>query len=218
MIANVRPEEATASKDGASLKRESKHWLEYLIFAFVVFTTIATGFAAWYTRQQWLTAADTEKRQVRAYAFPTPTGIKNFEVGKAPTSGISVRTMGQTPAYKIRGQIGIAGRPYPLDYERLPPTTNPNQAQNSTFISPTNVFSLQVIAASTLNQLTMNAIETGNDFRLYVWGRVDYEDVFEDPHWFTFCYSYDGTNIREGDGGEPCLQHNDDDHKHMKSP
>jgi hypothetical protein len=32
-------------------------------------TLIATGFAANYTRNQWLVAVDTEKRQMRAYIF-----------------------------------------------------------------------------------------------------------------------------------------------------
>jgi hypothetical protein len=42
----------------------------------------AAGFA-WY--QGWV-ARDTEKRQVRAYAFPMPIGIQNFEKGKAPSA------------------------------------------------------------------------------------------------------------------------------------
>lgn len=48
-------------------KAEAKHWLEYAIFIFVIATAVATGAAAYYTRQQWLTAEDQERRSLRAY-------------------------------------------------------------------------------------------------------------------------------------------------------
>ena len=48
-------------------KREGKHPLEYIIAVFLVLTFIATSIAACYTRKQWITADDAEKRSLRAY-------------------------------------------------------------------------------------------------------------------------------------------------------
>jgi hypothetical protein len=48
-------------------KPKKIHWFEGLIFVFVVVTAIATAFAAYYTREQWRTSADTEKQTLRAY-------------------------------------------------------------------------------------------------------------------------------------------------------
>jgi hypothetical protein len=196
----------------ASTGREKRHPLDWLVFLFLVLTFVATAAAACYTRKQWITADDTEKRQVRAYAFATPTGVKDFEIGKAPTGGVGVRTMGQTPAYKIRGRINVGGLPYPLPADAdLSLEKKTNQVQNSAFISPTNVFSLDALAAGQLNDTTKKAIDQGTEFRLYVWGRVDYEDVFALSHWFTFCYSYDGKSILGNQTVETCPRYNEAD-------
>jgi hypothetical protein len=57
-----------------------KHPLDYLIFIFLVATTIATGLAAYFTYRQWTTAHDTLVVSERAFvhfggltAFPTNT-------------------------------------------------------------------------------------------------------------------------------------------------
>jgi hypothetical protein len=180
------------------------------VFIYTALTFIIAGASIW---QGWV-ARDTEKRQIRAYAFPTPIGINNFSVDSSPTGGVNVRTMGQTPAYKVRGQVGIKPMPYPLSNETDLWISNTKQIQNSTFISPTNTFILKVAVDGTLTRQQVDAINSGNALRLYVWGRVDYEDVFANSHWFTFCYSYDGRSITiDKDGGEPCPRYNDSDYK-----
>jgi len=186
--------------------------LNWLTLVFLVLTSIATAVAAWYTWKQWITADDTEKRQVRAYAFPTPTGIKDFELGKAPIGGIKVGTMGQTPAYKVRGEISVGGLPYPLRDDADLSFQKTGQIQNSAFISPNNAFFISAYAGGILNQTTIDTINDGKKFRLYVWGRIDYEDVFANLHWFTFCYAYDGNSVQGHDVVETCPRHNEDDH------
>ncbi len=121
--------------------------------------------------------------------------------------------MGQTPAYKVHGRITIEGLPYPLPTTKdLNVNPSTSQVQNSAFLSPVNTFSLTVISPGVLNQPTIDAINDGKTFRIYTYGRVDYEDVFGEPHWFTFCYAYDGTDIKEHRVAETCSRHNDDDH------
>jgi hypothetical protein len=53
--------------------RAEKHPMEWFlesgIFLLLLFTLIATSVAACYTRKQWLTADDSEKRDLRAYVY-----------------------------------------------------------------------------------------------------------------------------------------------------
>jgi len=87
-----------AHQPRTSAKAEPKHWLEYAIFLFVIATAIATGFAAYYTRQQWLTAEDTEKRSLRAYiAISTTIPIKM----DSEKIVITMDNFGQTPAKDV---------------------------------------------------------------------------------------------------------------------
>jgi hypothetical protein len=101
---------------------------------------------------------------------------------------VNIRMMGQTPAYRVRGEIGTRVLAYPLRSDDLPVITRPDQVQNAVFLGSTHVFMLAVAAGGTLDQSTIDKVQDGKSSRIYVWGRVDYEDVFAQPHWFTFCY------------------------------
>jgi hypothetical protein len=59
-----------------------KHPLEWAIAVMLLFTLIATGAAAYYTRNQWLTADDQEKRSLRAYLIVTSARFAKDDSGK----------------------------------------------------------------------------------------------------------------------------------------
>src|SRR5580700_52323 len=102
--ANQPAADADKAKAKAKAKAEPKHWLEYAIFVFVIATAIATGFAAYYTRRQALTAADTEQRQLRAYL-----GISSPVINEAEgVITLQVSNGGQTPATNISGGLNNA--------------------------------------------------------------------------------------------------------------
>ena len=86
-----------ANRNQRGAKPESKHWMEYAIFFFVVATAIATGFAAYFTGQQWQTAADTEKRQLRAYVAVLPSDVENFGQPSGQKFTLIRKNYGQTP-------------------------------------------------------------------------------------------------------------------------
>jgi len=60
-------------------------------------------------------AIDTEKRQLRAYAYvkPPPAGVVDVGADTVPHAKVAIRNSGQTPAYdlKIRGNLGIGHYP-----------------------------------------------------------------------------------------------------------
>jgi hypothetical protein len=102
MSSSGEADQPTADADEPKSKAEPKHWLEYAIFVFVIATAIANGFAAYYTRQQWLTAADTEQRQLRAYVS---AGVEQYPDINAEHLNyiVLMKNHGQTPAFKMRG-------------------------------------------------------------------------------------------------------------------
>ena len=102
MSSSGEADQPAADADKPKAKAEPKHWLEYAIFAFVIATAIATSLAAYYTRQQWLTAADTERRQLRAYVS---AGVEQYPDINAEHLEYTVlmKNHGQTPAFKMRG-------------------------------------------------------------------------------------------------------------------
>src|SRR3954451_17282828 len=90
--------------------RGGKHPLEYAIFAFLVLTFVATSVAACYTRNQWITAADAEKRQLRAYIFLDIATMSDFGVSQKPMVKMTLKNFGQTPGYETVIDLGISPR------------------------------------------------------------------------------------------------------------
>src|SRR5260370_8571779 len=99
-----------------------------------------------------------------------PDGRTELRDWKSPSTEVKVRTMGQTPAYKVHGRITIEGLPYPLPTTKdLNVNPSTSQVQNSAFLSPVNTFSLTVISPGVLNQPTIDAINDGKTFRIYTY-------------------------------------------------
>jgi hypothetical protein len=189
-----------------------KHWLEYATAICAFVAALAAIGAAIFSGWQVFVASDTEKRQTRAYAFPTPIPITHFSANDKPVGGVNIKTMGQTPAYNVRAEGFLRGMAYPLRADESLDLSRPDAVKVSAFIGATNVMNDVVTASEKWDQPAIEKARDGKAFRLFVWGRVDYEDVFKAPHWFTFCYSYDGQSIDRGEGGEPCPRYNGDDH------
>ncbi|HEY7579398.1 MAG TPA: hypothetical protein VH855_17530 [Acetobacteraceae bacterium] len=172
----------------------------------VVVSVLALCAVVW---QGWI-AQDTEKRQVRAYAYATPAGLKDFEVGKAPVGAVAIRIMGQTPAYNVRGKISVAPLPYPPSDSvdaGMKTVRAHDQVLNSTLLGLGTVFTLEAPTDAALTRETMDSLSSGSS-RVYMWGEANYEDSFGQAHWLTFCYIYDSG----GQSADMCPWHNTDDH------
>ena len=90
---------------------------EWLIAVMVFGTLVATGVAAYYTKRQWETAADYERRSLRAYMglytdVPIKLHCDSCSAASANKSGglskwddnfisITIKNFGQTPAYRV---------------------------------------------------------------------------------------------------------------------
>jgi hypothetical protein len=188
-------------------KKEGKHPLEYFIAVFLVLTFIATAFAAYYAREQWLTAVDNEKRQLRAYvgieSLNVECGSCNDEKYVPTLAGtlskdffrISVRNSGKTPAKKLRNFINWVSTPWPSDlpidfkFEDGAKINVPGTVDITALVAVQPNTSYESIIKITDATPLINA--RSKKTILWVFGHIDYVDIFDATRVTTFCYVYE---------------------------
>ena len=204
----------TARKNPTEDERKSHRWAIRTgkgVIAYTVLTSIimvaAVGTAI-YSREQANTAADTERRSLRAYV-----GIDNEDIvlncaactnqNKATTADFysdenmvtfPVENYGQTPAFDGNGIVGVKdmppGRELPSNFNY--PVGEPNQREPPRaypwVIEPreTNHFGTFMDAAN------INLIKRAQNHQiwLYFYGQITYVDVFGCSAKVLFCFRY----------------------------
>jgi hypothetical protein len=198
-----------------------KHWLEYAIFLFVVATAVATGLAAWYTRQQWLTmegqlavTRDTEIRQLRAYLHVghTPLIASDRKNGAI----ISINHAGVTPAFKIRLDATVEIGPYLLNQTKLGEPIIMGGIPKYQYAILYGAQPIQQDISIVFEPDAMRLIKTADpligDHRFYLHGMLRYFDIFgtDNPQLerrYEFCFVFHPD--REPTGSEKgCEQYN----------
>ncbi len=167
-------EPTAAAADKGNANGEAKHWLEYAIFIFVIITAIATSAAAWYTRQQWITAGDVEERQLRAYVTADSADISVTALKISAT--ISIKNSGQTPAYEFREW----SRAFTNDVKNpIDPPFKLNPLFSKTILGPqTAFFAKAELPIDPQNAVLMPALQNGAAI-FYVVGGSEYADAFQ---------------------------------------
>jgi hypothetical protein len=124
-------------------------------------------------------AQRTAKRQLRAYICMDTADVR-FVAGQ-PHATVNFKNCGETPAYEVRGWIGIEVMKYPPELPSSPPlrTLMPKQT-----IGPQG--GLQYAGqrrSSVLSRDEIEKIEVGF-LTFFVFGRIDYKDTFG-KEWYT---------------------------------
>jgi hypothetical protein len=131
-------------------------------------------------------------KQLRAYVSVKPIrGVTNFGSDLEAETEVIIKNSGQTPALKLRHLGILFPRQFPLSKEtdlniRAPETNgsiitlHPGESEFGTKFK------------RKIEPLQYQAIQAGIG-KIYVFGKVDYEDVFGASHWTRFCYYFDGT-------------------------
>ena len=186
------------------------HWFEWAVFVFVIATAVATAFAACYARNQWLTAADTEKRQLRAYIGFLPGGVENFGDAKNQLFKMTRRNYGLTPAYNVfspptlHDVVKIGGA--------LPSTFNVTLPPNMNTKDTPSIFpSMEHTVRLPGHQMSPTQIElarNGMEYQFIYYGIIFYDDAFGDHHYTRYCWIFKGENMTDKDA-DACLGHND---------
>jgi hypothetical protein len=192
--------------DRGNSKKETPHPLEWIIGVLLLFTLIATSVAACYTRKQWITADDQERRSLRAYVFVESATILNAD-GPVYTVKIRIKNTGQTPAYNVRHWLATGVAEFPEPKEGFAPPQQRTTASIDTLGSQVNSESIQSRPYKEGNRETM---QTGVA-ALWVFGRVDYEDVFRRKCWTSYRYLVGGDMGFNGQLLAPAKAGNDAD-------
>jgi hypothetical protein len=175
---------------------EPKHWIEYAILLFVVVSAIATGTAAYYARQQWFTATDTEQRQLRAYVFPTSANAINVNSSQPAEGNIGLKNSGQTPAYRLSARTVISVREFPLQS----PLPDPQSSYATSVLGPGAGYTLSAHNRRPLTSSEIQAIQGGTK-AIYVYGDVTYTDAFGSC-WVSKFRLFYGGNLSDSPNGE----------------
>ena len=196
MPSSGEDDQPAANGNRQRAQANSKHWLEYAIFVFVIATAIATGAAAYYTRQQWLTAVDTEIVSNRAIVLSNSINLITYggcigasgapdqqhrcwliaplleNVGNSPTVGLQYTT-----------SIGPASNLSPENMDKaIAWRKTPKSDWFRNIIGPkgsitgaTVIFGAEVLQNSSVSQIAITL------------GLVRYRDTFGYPHLMEFC-------------------------------
>ncbi len=172
-IASKRGENAKAVKQDTS--RRHSGGLEIFNAIILFFAFIAAATAACYTKKQWETAFDQERRTLRAYVFVEKASIT---LSDNMLKGIvELKNAGQTPAYdltvKTRLQTDEANKPLtpsPLeDVELFPAILGPGGTINP------RTDDLKVPVDNTI---AIPAFKNGSAV-IYLIGQAEYRDAFD---------------------------------------
>jgi hypothetical protein len=117
---------------------------------------------------------------------------------------------GQTPAYNVSYKAKADIFPFPLpDNFTLPPLDSPGFSAG--LLGPHQNFILNAVVNKDYDDAEVENIKRGKGQRVYIWGTVNYEDVFGEKKYTNFFQSIVWTPTKEGEGviGNYLSQHSD---------
>ena len=163
-------------------------------------STIATGAftlaLAVFTYRLWTSGEKHSERQLRAYVLVEKGGVGNFIAGEVPYAKVRFRNSGQTPASQISVMITMDLCKFPRP--NFEPFSGDDSRRSRGPIGPETKFTIPVALKRTID-LEERAKVVCGDKAIYVFGRVDYMDVFERKQWTTFRFIVRGRGEDFGD-------------------
>ena len=157
-------------------------WLTYkrltLLFSFLL--TVSTCTYVFVSLMQWYTIRTQFTLGERPWVIVQNANYKDFKVGDKPIAVIVFINTGRTPARNVRtiGHIALRYEPAPNPI----PYNSPNCYDSNSVIGPNNVMSLLLQTnGPLLNEEDLKAVNE-KKLRLYIWGCVDYDDIFSNHY------------------------------------
>ena len=99
-----------------------------------------------------------------------------------------VKNFGLSPAFNVRESSVITVLPFPLTAAlNIYPSSIPAIPISKVTIFPTDEFQINTESKTVLTQETINEIMDGSRVRLYVIGKLTYEDIFGKTHFTHTC-------------------------------
>jgi hypothetical protein len=206
-VENQSPE---ASKDEAKPGKANGNQHRLLDIVAIVIAVFAFCAAAW----QGLVARDTERRSLRAYMILTELGVfcpdcgdtalaPNTLTGTRNSIRFRIENSGQTPAYDVSTvtnwvpvyDVGESVR-IPADYSFADHPFNSDYFASKSDIGRDH--HKDVAGPIPDKDIVVFKDAIAKKFTLFIYGHVDYCDVFKQPHSTAFCFKYvqnEGTHL-----------------------
>lgn len=121
---------------------------------------------------------DTAERQLRAYLSVMKARIENVAVGEKPKVSFKVKNMGQTPAHKLSGHVGIGIGKYPIPKgSKVNPPPSPDEISRVN-LAPTMRVTHGAMMGVPLTEVQFNEIRDGKT-AIYVVANIEFADAFD---------------------------------------
>lgn len=121
-----------------------------------------------------------------AYMVVQGANVSEFQIGQPVQTIVTFLNAGNTPAYKVDIWANIDFRDAPVPAP-MPPLKKSKGEESKGIVAPKGIIN----QSSSIENFVMteDALKTINQqrFRLYIWGRARYEDIFNRYRWTTFC-------------------------------
>lgn len=143
------------------------------------------GYAAEAAHESNRITKRTAERQLRAYIGIVEGAIFWHGEDKVIRSIVTIKNFGQTPAYGVRCWMKLSVSNEGPPFERLS-----GEFESSFIIGPSAFFNVMNDIAG-LPERVLPMIESKHTV-VYVWGRVEYRDAFDQQRFFNFRYATNG--------------------------
>jgi hypothetical protein len=186
-----------------------------LIFAF--FVLVFTGVLAFTAKDQLGIIRDQIHIENRAWLCAAGISAKNgFKVGGSPTVIIKFSSSGNSPARDMTIKYNMKLRDSPLP-DNIPMGEYLSEEPSRGVIAPTSEFSSPEY---TKKEIVFTEEDVGkisrNESRLYVYGNIDYLDIFNERHCTYFCFVSRVEGPENKVGFQVCSNNNDMTDKECK--
>jgi hypothetical protein len=151
-------------------------------------------------------SAKATERHLRAYVFVHSASI-TFDRGTIPQAEVRIANFGQTPAHDVRMWIHLWIEEWPLKITLPTPTQNFPMA-SSVLSQGTEPVTMRTGRKMPIpkDQLPLIGTPKGT---IYVYGRIEYVDVFGERRWTNYRLIYGGSEGVLGDRLQPDIEGND---------
>ncbi|MFI5023304.1 MAG: hypothetical protein ACHQRJ_16860 [Alphaproteobacteria bacterium] len=161
---------------------------------------------------------ETLQNQQRSYMYVAPAGAFNVNADGVLQGYVVVGNSGQSIAKRVKryASVQIATPPGPADIADISKMTA--EEGSPTFAPPVKqAIYRELPERGKISSQDFAAVQSGAK-RIYVFGTIFYDDVFDNPHKTEFCHMYFGTEMADDNRNayapvqaKYCDRHNDAD-------
>lgn len=181
--------------------------------AFTLAGLFGVGFTVYYAHRAWVTAEgarkdalESERRELRAYVMIDDGRAEGMDGNAALTIGIKFKNFGSTPANNVRLTYYANVLPANFQPDSIEPREFADSGREPFAPNSDRTSSIRITAQGPDVVARLQA----RSHKLFMWGVIDYEDIYGTPQRTTFFFA--ATHDKRIEDGwfsvAPCRTHN----------